>query len=172
MRLSLGVNGQHKVRASLTAIGWLGAHVSLSNGIESESNDRVWLNAVDISAEPNTTHSTWGGFPLVPGDKVEIAILADGDSDAPSEVSTTTDNPHNLFSTPAQARQLLDSVKTCDIALQEILDRAKGVEPDDEFKKLALAVGSVLVELDRQLISPTLRRHPDLLQIAEDMNVR
>lgn len=172
MRFSLAINGQQKVRASLTAKGWLGAHVNLSNGIEPESSDRVWLTAIDTSDEPNTTHSSWGGFPLVEGDKIEIQILADGESDAPSEVSQTTDNPNNLFSIPAQARQLLDSVKTCDIALQEILDRAQGSEPDDEFKKLALAVGSVLVELDRQLISPTLRRHPDLLRIAEDMKIR
>lgn len=172
MRLSLAVNGRQKARASLTTKGWLSAHVSLSQKIESSSNDRVWLNAIDTSEEPNTTHSSWGGIPLVLGDKVEIEILADGESDAPDEVSRTTDNPNNLFSNAAQARQLLDSVKTCDVALQDILDRAKDAEPDDEFKKLALAVGSVLVELDRQLISPTLRRHPDLLQIAEDMKIR
>lgn len=172
MRLSLAVNGQQKARASLTARGWLGAHVNLSNDIESESNDRVWLNAVDTSKEPNTTHSTWGGFPLVPGDKVEIEVLADGESDAPQEVSETTENVNNLFSDAGQARRLLDSVKSCDTALQEVLEWAKDAEPEDEFRKLALAVGSVLVELDRQLISPTLRRHPDLLLAAQDMKLR
>ncbi|WP_142988372.1 hypothetical protein [Granulicella rosea] len=172
MRLSLAVNGQQKARASLTARGWLGAHVNLSNGIESESNDRVWLNAIDTSKEPNTTHSTWGGFPLVPGDKVEIEVLLDGESDAPQEVSETSENVNNLFSDTEQARQLLKSVKSCDTALQEVLERAKDVESEDEFRKLALAVGSVLVELDRQLISPTLRRHPDLLPAAQDMKLR
>ena len=172
MRLSLAVNGQQKACASLTTKGWLSAHVSLSHEVESSPDDRVWLNAIDTSEEPNTTHSSWGGIPLVLGDKVEIEILADGESDAPSEVSRTTDNPNNLFSNSAQARQLLDSVKTCDMVLQDILDRAKDVEPEDEFKKLALAVGSILVELDRQLISPTLRRHTDLLHLAEEMKLR
>jgi hypothetical protein len=171
MRLSLAINGQQKVRASLTARGWLGAHVSLSNDIESESNDRVWLNAIDTSKEPNTTHSTWEGFPLVQGDKVEIEVLADGESDAPQEVSESSENVSNLFSDAGQARQLLDSVKSCDTALQEVLERAKDVEPEGEFRKLALAVGSILVELDRQLISPTLRRHPDLLLAAKDMKL-
>lgn len=156
----------------MTNKGWLSAHVSLSHKVEPSSNDRVWLNAIDTSDEPNTTHSSWGGFPLVLGDKIQIEVLADGESDAPREVSRTTDNPNNLFSNDAQARQLLDSVKTCDKALQEILDRAKDIEPEDEFKKLVLAVGSVLVEIDRQLISPTLRRHPDLLHTAEEMKIR
>ena|SRR5665213_1776964 len=172
MRLSLAVNGQQKARASLTARGWLGAHVNLSSGIESESNDRVWLNAIDTSKEPNTTHSTWGGFPLIPGDKIEIEVLLDGESDAPQEVSETSENVSNLLSDAGQARQLLDSIKMCDTALQEVLERAKGVESEDEFRKLALAVGSVLVEFDRQLISPTLRRHPDLLLAAQDMKLR
>ena len=172
MRISLAVNGQRKARASLTARGWLGAHLSLSNGVESEQNDRVWLNAIDTSNEPNTTHLAWGGFPLATGDRVEIEVLSDGESDAPQEVSQTTENPNNLCSNTEQARQILDSVRICDVALQEALERAKCVEPEDEFSKLALAIGSVLVELDRQLISPTLRRHPDLLLAAQEMKLR
>ena len=172
MRLSLLVNGQQKARASLTASGWLGAHVSLSQGIESESGDRVWLNAIDISDEPNTTHSMWDGISLALGDKVEIEVLPDGDSDPPSEVSRTTDNPSNLFSDEEQARQLFASIQACDKALAEVLERAKDVEPEEEFRKLTLAIGSVLVELDRQLMSPTLRRHPALLRLAEELNLR
>ena len=101
-----------------------------------------------------------------------IEVLADGDSDPPSEVSCTTENPSNLFSDEEQARRLFSSIQTCDTALSEVLGRAKDVEPEDEFRKLALAVGSILAELDRQLISPTLRRHPDLLGLAEELGVR
>jgi hypothetical protein len=172
MRLSLAVNGQQKARASLTTDGWLGAHVNLSQGVESDSNDRVWLSSTDRSEEPNATHSTWGGVPLVIGDKVEIEILPDGDFDAPDKVSRTTENPNNLFSVSEQARLLFASIKTCDKALWEVLRRAKDVEPEDELHKLRLAVGSVLLEIDRQLISPTLRRHPDLLQLAEELKLR
>jgi hypothetical protein len=172
MRLSLAVNGHHKVLASLNAKGWLNAHVNVSHEVESSSDNRVWLHAIDTSNEPNTTHSYWGDLPIGFGDKVEIEILGDGESDTPIKISRTTDNPNNLFSNAAQARQLLDSVKSCDLALHGILDRAKDAEPEEEYKKLALAVGSVLVELDRQLLSPTLRRHPDLQQVAEVMNLR
>jgi hypothetical protein len=172
MRLSLAVNGEQKAFASLTTTGWLGAHISLSRGVDSEQNDRVWLNSMDISDEPNTTHSMWGGTPLVVGDTVQIEVLPDGDSDSPEEVSRTSENPNNLFSDNQQARQLFTSLQTCDSVLAEVLERAKDVEPEDEFRKLTLAVGSILVELDRQLISPTLRRHPDLLRLAEELKLR
>ena len=132
----------------------------------------MWLNAIDTSDEPNTTHSMWGGTPLVVGDKVEIEVLPDGDSDPPDEVSRTTDNPNNLFSDNGQARLIFASIQACDKALSEVLERAKDVEPEEEFRKLSLAIGSIAVELDRQLISPTLRRHPDLLRLAEDLKLR
>jgi hypothetical protein len=32
------------------------------------------------------------------------------------------------------------------------------------------AIGSAMLQIDRQLISPTLRRHPNLLATAEEMN--
>lgn len=172
MRLSLSVNGEQKARASLTATGWLGAHVSLSRGIDTESNDRVWLNAIDTTDEPNTVHSMWAGAPLAAGDTVQIEVLEDGESDPPAEVTRTTENPNNLFSDHEQARQLFTAVKACDEILSKVLERAQGSEPEDEFRKLTLAVGSVLVELDRQLLSPTLRRYPDLLPLAEELKLR
>ena len=87
-------------------------------------------------------------------------------------MSETSENVSNLFSDAEQARQLLDSVKICDTALKEVLEHAKAVESEDEFRKLAHAVGSVLVEIDRQLISPTLRRHLNPLLTAQDMKLR
>ncbi|MBS1813336.1 MAG: hypothetical protein JSS87_00505 [Acidobacteria bacterium] len=138
----------------------------------SESNDRVWLNAIDTSDEPNTTHSTWGGIPLVTGDKIEIEVLPDGESDPPSEISRTSESPNNLLSDDELARQLFASVHTCDQALSQVLERAKDIESEHEFRKLTLAVANIVVELDRQLISPTLRRHPDLLPLAEDLKLR
>jgi len=173
MRLSLAVNDRPVARASLLANGWLGAHVSLSQGMESdEPTNRVWLRSTDTSDEPNTEHSMWDAVALNVGDKIEIEVLPDGESDPPSTVSRTSDSPNNLFSDVEQARLLLEAIKTCDIALWGIAERARGAEPEDELQKIVLAVGSVITEIDQQLISPTLRRHPELLTLAEEMKLR
>lgn len=173
MRLSLTVNERPIARASLVANGWLGAHVSLSQGVEPvESANRVWLNSMDTSDDPNTEHSMWNAVTLNVGDKIEIEVLPDGESDPPNETSRTSDNPNNLFSDVDQARLLFTAIQTCDRALWEVVERARGVEPEEEFRRVMIAIGSVLTEIDRQLISPTLRRHPDLLAIAEELKVR
>jgi len=173
MRLSLSVNGSPTVRASLEAKGWLSAHVSLSQGVNSdESRDRVWINAIDVSDEPNSSHLTWDAVPLVVGDRIAIEVLPDGESDPPTDTTQTSESPNNLFSDVEQARILLSTIKACDTELWKALNRAQAAEPADEFSKITNAVGSVLVELDRQLISPILRRHPQLLSEAQEMNLR
>jgi hypothetical protein len=173
MRLSLSVNDGPIVRASLVTRGWLGAHVSLSQGMESEeSTNRVWLRSTDTSDEPNSQHSLWNPVPLTVGDKITIEVLPEGESDPPSTVTQTSDSPDNLFSDLESARLLLAAIKACDTALSGVADRARAAEPDDEFRKIATAIGSVLVEIDQQLISPTLRRHPQLLATAQEMKVR
>ena len=114
----------------------------------------------------------WDAVGLNVGDRIEIEVLPDGESDPPNSVSRTSDNPNNLFSDVEQARLLFAAIKTCDTALQEVAERARGAEPEDEFRRVALAIVSVISEIDRQLISPTLRRHPELLVIAEEMKIR
>jgi hypothetical protein len=173
MRLSLSVNGRQIAKAGLRVKGWLSAHVTLSHDIESdEPPNSVWLNAADISEDPNTIHSDWDAVPLSVGDRVEIEILPDGESDSPKSIRRTSDSPRNLFSDVEQARSLLAAIKTCDGALMGVLDRAKHTEPPEEFQKIALAIGGIIAELDRQLISPTLRRHPTLLAEAEELKIR
>jgi hypothetical protein len=173
MRLSLSINDRHVARASLEANGWLGAHISLSNGIKSdEPANRVWLAASDISEDPNNVYSTWEPVTVSVGDKIEIQILPDGESDPPSTVTKTSASADNLFSDIGQARLLLETIKTCDKALCEVADRAVGIESDDELHKIRRAVGSLLAEIDQQLISPTLRRHPELLSLAQELKIR
>ncbi len=173
MRLSLSINDRHVARASLEASGWLGAHVSLSKDIKSnEPANRVWLVAADISAEPNTTHSTWEPVEISVGDKVQIEVLPDGEADPPSTVTKTSASADNLFSDISQARLLLETVRVCDKALWEAMERSAGIEPDDELHKIRYAIFSVLTEIDQQLIRPTLQRHPELLSLAEEMKVR
>lgn len=173
MRLSLAVNDRPVARASLVANGWLGAHVSLSQGMESEEpTNRLWLGSTDTSDEPNTEHSMWDAVALSVGDKIEIEVLEDGESDPPNTVSRTSDSPKNLFSDIEQARLLLAAIKVCDRALWEVAERARGVKLEEELHKIVLAVGSIITEIDQQLISPTLRRHPELLAQAEELKLR
>jgi hypothetical protein len=172
MRLSLSVNDRHIVRASLEAKGWLSAHVNLSHGIDSkEPPNRVSLVAYDESEEPNSVTSTWEGVALAVGDKVEINVLPDGEADAPSTLTRTSESPKNLFSDVEQARLLLSAIKICDTELSGVADRAQATEPPDELVKIRRAIAEIAWALDCQLITPTLRRHPELLAEARAMKL-
>ena len=77
-----------------------------------------------------------------------------------------------MFSDVEQARLLLTAIQTCDEALARVLELARSAEPENEFRKVTLAIGGMFSEIDRQLFSPTLRRHPDLRPLAEEMKIR
>jgi len=169
MRLALTVNHGTPVRASLQAKGFLSAHVNLrSESVEGDTAGRAWLHAINESEEPNSINSTWEAGALSAGDRVEILVLPDGDADPPTEVQRSSESPSNLFSNVEQARLLLSAVSSCDRELMGILDRARTSEPPDELHKIARAVGGILSDLDRHLISPTLRRHPELADEAKE----
>ena len=174
MRLSLSINDRPAITGSLTTTSWLGAHVSLSLGDADsfEQSNRAWIAATDTSEEPNSTHSDWEAGPIAVGDTIEIKILPDGKTDSPTKVMRTSESPRNLFSDIDQARSLLAAIKTCDTTLKEVMHRAHAVEPPDEFEKVRSAVWSALLEMDRQLTSPTLRRYPELLAEAEELKIR
>lgn len=145
----------------------------LSNDIKSdEPANRVWLVAADISEEPNTVHSTWEPISISIGDRIQIEVLPDGESDPPSTVTRTSASTDNLFSEVSQARLMLETIRTCDKALWAAMERSVGVEPEDELHKIRYAITGVLAEIDQQLIRPTLQRHPELLSLAEEMKVR
>lgn len=169
MRLSLSINDRHIVRASLETRGWLSAHVNLSDGVESqEPPNRVWLIAYDKSEDPNSVTATWEGAALSVGDKVQIDVLPDGEADTPTSITRTSESPKNLFSNVEQARLLLSAISVCDAELSGVLDRAQEAEPPDELLKIRRAVADILWELDTKLITPTLRRHPELLAEAKE----
>ena len=147
--------------------------MSLSSDIKSdEPANRVWLVAADISEEPNTVHTTWEPVSISVGDRIQIEVLADGESDPPSTVTKTSASTENLFSDVSQARLMLETVRTCDKALWEAMERSVGVEPEDELHKIRYAIVGVLTEIDQQLIRPTLHRHPELLPFAKEIKVR
>jgi hypothetical protein len=168
MRLALYVNDKQIARASLEHIGYLSAHLNLSQGIgpDDESNT-VRLVAIDKTDEVNTVFSTWDGPPLSLGDKAELHLLPDGESDVPTMVNRMSESPSNLFSSLEQAQLALLAVKACDVALSGIANRAQESEPEEEQLKIRQAVGEILSDLDRFLISPILRRHPSLLAQAK-----
>jgi hypothetical protein len=169
MRLALKVNDRQAVRSSLQANGYLSAHLNLTRGSDKEElSSRVWINAIDVSEEPNSVSSTWEIGTVKVGDRVEILVLPDGDSDPPAEVRRSSESPKNLFSDVEQARLLLSAIQTCDAELMGVLNRARSGEPPEEFEKIARAVAGIVHELDRHLITPTLRRHPELLAEAKE----
>jgi hypothetical protein len=47
------------------------------------------------------------------------------------------------------------------------LELARTVEPKEEFDRVVQAVGAVVMEVDQHLITPILRRHPELLEEPE-----
>ena len=98
------------------------------------------------------------------GDKVEIRLLPVGEADPPTTVRRTSESPRNLFSDADQARRLLTAIRTFDAELASIMEHARAVEPKVEFDRIAQAIVAVVVEVDQRLITPTLRRHPQLLE--------
>ena len=172
MRLALFVNNQPVARASLEAKGYLSAHLTLSEGAapEEETNN-IRLVAYDKSEEPNSVTSYWAGPSLSVGDKVEIHILPDGESDPPSEITLSSESPNILFSNADQARSLLLAVKACDTALMAVGNGAQEFEPPEELHKIQRAIAEIIFDLDRHLIAPTLRRHPTLLAAAKELGL-
>jgi hypothetical protein len=171
MRLQVSVNNKAPVRASLQNQGWLSVHLNLSSNDAGSDSNRLKIVAVDNSDEPNATFSTWELGTLSIGDAAQIQVLNDGEADPPTEVKGTAESPNNLFADVAGARELLSAISVCDKELNAILERSQTAEPEDEFRKIALAIGAVVTELDSKLIQPTLRGHPMLLAEAQEMHL-
>ena len=164
MLLELAVNDGPSLRASLNGKGFLSAHLNVSIEADERNAATISLNSIEETVAPNAVHSTWEAGKLSVGDKVEIRLLAVGEADPPTTVRRTSESPRNLFSGADQARRLLTAINTFDAELMEIMEHARAVEPKEEFDRIARAIGAVVVEVDQRLISPTLRRHPELLE--------
>jgi hypothetical protein len=168
MRVQVAVNGGVPVKASISSKGWLSVHLNFASDHGAEdSPGSLWVQSIDFSDEPNSVNSVWELGELSVGDSAEVRVLADGEADAPTKVERSTEQSTNLFSNVDQARQLLSAISACDKELMAVLERSKPVEAEDEFKKIAQAIGGILAEVDRNLIQPTLRRHPELLAEAQ-----
>ena len=167
MRIQIAVNDGTPVRASLTSKGWISVHLNISSDGAETSDGSFWVQAIDYSDEPNSVNSVWELGDLSVGGKAEIHVLGDGEADPPTKVERSTERSTNLFSNVDQARQLLAAISACDKELMTFLELTRTVEPEDEFKKIGQAVAGIVAEFDRNLIQPTLRRHPELLEEAK-----
>jgi len=167
MRVQVAVNDGVPVRASLSSKGWLSAHLNFSSDGAGDSTGSVWVQAIDYSDEPNSVNSVWEIGDLSVGDKAEVRVLGDGETDPPTKVERSTERSTNRFSNVDQARKLLSAVSVCDKELVAVLEQSKRSEPEEEFKKISQAIGGIIMEFDRNLIQPTLRRHPELLAEAQ-----
>jgi hypothetical protein len=59
----------------------------------------------------------------------------------------------------------------CDKELAGVIDQSRSTEPEDEFQKVGRAIASTFVYMDRCLIQPALRRHPELIAEAREMKL-
>jgi hypothetical protein len=164
MLLELAVNDGPRLRASLTQKGLLSAHLNVSIGTNENDAGTISLNSIDETDEPNAVYSTWEAGKLSVGDKVEIRLLAVGEADPPTTVRRSSESPRNLFSDADQARRLLTAISTFDAELAGIMEHARAVESKEESDRIARAIVAVVVEVDQRLITPTLHRHPELLE--------
>ncbi|UWZ83440.1 hypothetical protein [Occallatibacter riparius] len=167
MRVQVAVNDGVPVRASLDSKGWLSAHLNFPIDGADDSTGSLSVQAIDRSDEPNFITSVWEIGDLSLGDKAEVRVLADGETDPPTKIERSIERSTNLFSNVDQARQLLSAISVCDKELWAVLEQSQRAEPEDEFKKISQAIGGIIMELDRNLIQPTLHRHPELLAEAQ-----
>lgn len=157
------VNGGSSVVASLPRPGYLGAHLNLSDRPEENERERTMRIAGIEAGETNTIHLKWPSVDLEIGDVVELRVLPDGEGNEPSEVRKSSESPHNLFSRPELARELLQAVAEFEGRLHEIAEKSKELEPADEYKKVTRALGGLAWELGQNLLYPIYRRHNELV---------
>lgn len=168
MRLSLSVNGDHNLIASIAGPGYLNAHLNMHDRPkEGDRSQIVRIVGTDTSSEAENIRLEWPAVDLKIGDTVELRVLREGEGDAPSEIRRSSEAPSNLFTNTELARELLQLVSDFDAGLLQLLARSEKVEPLDEHKRVRTAVGHVITELGHLLLYPIYRRHKEL--VPEEM---
>ena len=166
MQITLKVNNRETVKGALQTKGVLSAIVNIALSPDREPSGKAFIHAFGLSEQ-----SEWEAGKLSIGDRVEIQILPDGDADPPTSTRGLDDIPAALFSDPAQARQALTAVHICNEQLQGILRTAREDEPHREALKIQRAIAALVQDLGKYLITPTLRRHPELLSEAKALDL-
>jgi hypothetical protein len=167
MQLRLTVNNRIVVKGAVGRKGMLSAIISvLVPGSVNEAKGKASIHAFESGDV-----SEWSAGELTIGDKIEIHLLPDTDADPPTETRRSSKIPALLFSDPNQARNALAKVHICKENLEGILQAAKYAEPHDEALKIQRAIAAVIQDLGKYLIMPTVKRHPELLSEAKDLDL-
>lgn len=149
--------------AAVCGPGYLSTHLNLAE----RPKDDDYSKSVRVSGietlETETVYLEWPKFDLEVGDRVEIRVLNEGESDVPSAVRKSSESPQNLFSHPEMARELTELVSDFESRLLRLIDTSKEREPVDEHKKFTTAVGHVLTEIGDHFLYPIYRRHKELV---------
>jgi hypothetical protein len=169
MQLTMTVNNGPPVRGAVRGKGVLGATITVSAPASgNEAKGKALLHAFEFDSSDG---SEWSAGELSIGDKIEIHLLPDADADLPTKTRRLAEMPGFLFSDPEQARQALAKVHICKEQLEGILQAAKLAEPHDEALNIQRAVIAVVQDLGKYLITPTLRRHPELSSEAKNLEL-
>jgi hypothetical protein len=169
MQLSVKVNNRPIVKGAVSGKGVLSAIITVpSRASGNEAKGKALIHAFKFDSSEG---SEWDAGDLSIGDKIEIHLLPDADGDLPTKTRRLAEMPGFLFSDPDQARQALANVHTCKEQLEGILQAAKFAEPHDEALKIQRAVIAVVQDLGKYLITPTLRRHPELSSEAKHLGL-
>jgi hypothetical protein len=167
MRISVSVNGTTKYTSSVDGAGFLSAHLNLNDRPKEKGRNGTLHVQGFETHEAETVSVSWPEFSVNEGDVIQLAVLKEGPADAPSKRRTTAGSPRNLLSNATLAKELLDLCADFETRLFALLEKAKGIEPDEEHRKFTRAVGDMAVDLGEHLLSPVYRRHPHL--VPEDM---
>jgi hypothetical protein len=167
MQLSLTVNNRLKVKGAVMRKAVLSAIITVF--VNASGNEA--MGSALIYAFESSDVLEWNAGELSIGDKIEIQLLPDTDADPPTKTWGSSDIPAFLFSDSDQARKALAKIHLCKEHLEGILQAAKYAETHEEALKIQRAVVAVVQDLGRYLIMPTLRRHPELLSEAKDLDL-
>ena len=130
-----------------------------------QSNQPIgsWLNSMDTSMRPNTSTRSWNAVTLNVGDKIEIEVLPDGESDPPYTRPAEPRITRTTCSQTCQARLLCQAIQTCDRTLWEVVEQAD-VSQNMHFVRLCRRKCSL-----RRLIRHCIVCANPLLAIAEEL---
>lgn len=163
MRLGLKINGIPRVVAAVSGPGYLSAHLNMAERPKENDYSKTVRLAGTQTLETETVHLHWSTLELQVGDRVELQVMDDGEGNPPEKVRRSSEDPRNLFSEPALAREMTELASDFESRLLRLLDKSKEQESADEHGKLTTAVGYVIYEIGNQLLYPIYRRHKELI---------
>src|SRR5690348_2250646 len=134
MRFSMSLNGSVPVTASLRGQGYLNAHLNMANRTKENDQSKKIRAVANETQEKETVYMKWPELDLKIGDVLEIRILSDGEGDPPSSRKSSSQPQGNLFSSSANAKELIEAVSDFEGRLFRLLDRTKETESAEDYQ--------------------------------------